>query len=103
MREKVRSRIRSEEESTGIRSSLPSPLAGEGGEIERREIEPGEGFVSTDGHPSSVLASRGHLLPQGEKEERRQFVLATRGGVGVVMNWVASNMATPRYVGITMR
>jgi hypothetical protein len=25
-----------------------------------------------------------------------QFVLATRGGVGVVMNWVASSIAMPR-------
>ena len=88
-----------------IRASRAGPTcgAGEGGEIERREIEPGEGFVSTDRHPSSALASRGHLLPQGGEGRERQFVLATRGGVGVVMNEVASSMATPRGVGITMR
>jgi hypothetical protein len=28
--------------------------------------------------------------------EENQFVLATRGGVGVVMNEVASSIATPR-------
>jgi len=31
----------------------PSPLVGEGGEIERSEMKPGEGFVSADGDPSS--------------------------------------------------
>src|SRR5437763_4546720 len=46
---------------------LPSPLVGEGGEIERSEMKPGEGSVSADADPSSG-ASR-HLLPQGEKEE----------------------------------
>src|SRR5262249_46002026 len=30
-------------------SGVPSPLAGEGGEIERSEIEPGEGSFSLDG------------------------------------------------------
>src|SRR3954466_9504482 len=29
-----------------------------------------------------------------------QFVFATRGGVGVVMNWVASSIAGPSGVGI---
>ena len=50
---------------------LPSPLAGEGGEIERSEIEPGEGLRT---HPHcatptvrSLLAQ--HPLPQGEREE----------------------------------
>src|SRR5260370_17302681 len=46
---------------------LPSPLLGEGGEIERSEIEPGEGSVSADRDPSPALASRVHPLPQGER------------------------------------
>jgi hypothetical protein len=40
---------------------------------------------------------------KGGGRRENQFVLATRGGVGVVMNWVASSMATPSGVGITMR
>src|SRR5215218_4090525 len=63
----------------------PSPLVGEGGEIERSEMEPGEGSVSADRDPSSgavadakhrrpnlikqrwPTAAYAHLLPQGEK------------------------------------
>src|SRR5581483_5040125 len=38
---------------------LPSPLAGEGGEIDRRKIEPGEGSQSVDKtpHPARTLSA----------------------------------------------
>ena len=48
----------------------PSPLAGEGGEIERSEIKPGEGLPSHDTEePLSPLNALhfGHPLPQGER------------------------------------
>ncbi len=44
---------------------LPSPLGGEGGE--RQSREPGEGPIQSN--PSPALASLGHPLPQGEREE----------------------------------
>jgi hypothetical protein len=40
---------------------------GEGGSLTRSGSETDEGSVSADRDPSSALASRGHLLPQGEK------------------------------------
>jgi hypothetical protein len=49
---------------------FPSPRVGEGGEIERSENEPGEGFVSADRDPSSgtdcVRATFSH---RGRREE----------------------------------
>jgi excinuclease ABC subunit C len=47
---------------------LPSPLAGEGSKRQGRE--PGEGAASaTSSYPSPALASLGHPLPQGERED----------------------------------
>ena len=51
----------------------PSPVVGEGSEIERSEIEPGEGsvsaFANTDRDPSSAFDASHlrHPLPQGER------------------------------------
>ena len=70
-----------------LRRTSPSPLVGEGGSA--RSAETDEGCSSgvrcrlSLEHPSSDLASRGHLLPQGEKEI---FLLAayTVGFIGLV-------------------
>src|SRR3984893_7236235 len=43
----------------------PSPLVGEGGEIERSEMEPDEGSASAERDLSPGFASRSHALPQG--------------------------------------
>src|SRR3984893_2311803 len=43
----------------------PSPLVGEGGEIERSEMEPDEGSASAERDLSPGFASRSHPLPQG--------------------------------------
>jgi hypothetical protein len=48
----------------GNRASFPSPLAGEGGEIDRREIEPDQGFESKK-NPSPAFASLGTLSHKG--------------------------------------
>ncbi|HET7679874.1 MAG TPA: UvrD-helicase domain-containing protein [Xanthobacteraceae bacterium] len=50
--------------------SIPSPLAGEGGEVERSESEPGEGVELADTFapsPASQPAAARHPLPQGER------------------------------------
>ncbi|BBF93685.1 hypothetical protein BLTE_23700 [Blastochloris tepida] len=51
-------------------SLLPSPLAGEGGETEQSEVEPGEGCIRVDAgrftpHPPRDLTIARHPLPQG--------------------------------------
>ena len=100
----VRSRIRRAKESTGIRSYLPSPLAGEGGEIEHSEIEPGEGLFPRRTPHRALRAT--FSRNERRKEEvacGNQFVFATRGGIACVTNWVASSIASPSGVGITMR
>jgi hypothetical protein len=51
--------------------TFPSPLVGEGGSLARSGSETDEGSVSADRDPSSAFASLRHLLPQGEKEEKR--------------------------------
>ena len=64
--------------STSPRASVPSPLAGKGGEIERSEIEPGEGSLAlTDAasNPSPASPLRGSA-PQ----ERASLVSAPAGG-----------------------
>jgi hypothetical protein len=62
---------------------LPSPLVREGGEVERRENEPGEGVASYETYeenPSPALprikSGVGHPLPQGERGTNRAECLA---------------------------
>jgi len=66
-------------------------------------MEPGEGLSPRIETPHPAL--RATFSHKGRRDARhvRQFVFATRGGVAVVMNWVASSMAVPSGVGITMR
>jgi len=59
---------------TDLRQALlvpraPSPLAGEGGlRVSEGRMRGRDSTVREASHPSSVTASRRHLLPQGEKE-----------------------------------
>src|SRR5436190_1024756 len=77
------SRIRSGKESSAEMSGLqlPSPLVGGGGEVERSEIEPGEGSVSADKNPSSgtdcVRATFSH---KGRREEAARRIPSLRFG-----------------------
>ena len=63
--------------------SLPSPLAGEGGETEQSEVEPGEGESNEHGTcsspphpPRSRVAFARHPLPRGQREENRSLDLS---------------------------
>jgi hypothetical protein len=111
-----RSRIRSGEESseesrfTSRALSLPSPLrggVGEGGPHGQSRLRrAGYGGQARCGHPSpqpSPARGEGAIELSPGSCAKGQFVFATRGGVAVVMNWVASSMAVPSGVGITMR
>ena len=75
-----RSRIRSEEESTGIRCLRHSGMV--------RRTRPG------------ISRFRVRCCASPRNDGVHQFVFATRGGEGVVMNWVASSIAGPSGVGI---
>src|ERR1700731_4734991 len=91
----------------------PSPLVGEGGcdAKHRRRVRGLSPRIETP-HPArsgaQVRSKARHLLPQGEKGKISPghdvscgyCVLATRGGVAWVMNWVASSIAGPSGVGI---
>ena len=51
-----------------------------------------------------ILTGNADSLGAGNDVQRRIYcVFATRGGVAVVMNWVASSIAVPSGVGITIR
>ena len=58
-------------------------------------------------HPARIFRCEPPSPARGEGRGyaawKIQFVLATRGGMAVVTNCVASSMATPSGVGITMR
>src|SRR5207248_4851831 len=51
---------------------LPSPLVGEGGEIERSEMKPDEGSASAERDPSPAFDASHlrHPLPQGERAKK---------------------------------
>jgi hypothetical protein len=111
---RVRSRIRSEEESSDESGSFvarcaPIPLSPCGRGWPRCEAaRTGEGFVSADRDPSSgaLCAPPSPTRGEGKKKSRdlRYYcVFATRGGVAVVMNCVASSIATPKGVGMIIR
>ncbi|WP_430694653.1 DMT family transporter [Mesorhizobium dulcispinae] len=79
-----------------LASTSPSPLVGEGGSA--RSAETDEGCSSevrrrrSLEHPSSDLASRGHLLPQGEKGRTRVAAYAV-GFIGLVGTMVLQYIA----------
>ena len=57
-------------------------------------------LAETPPHPKPSASTS----PRARGEvKKRQFVLATRGGVAWVMNWVASSMAVPSGVGTAIR
>jgi hypothetical protein len=130
----VRSRIRSEEESSDesgsfvarcapLSLSLPPPLRGRVGvggatgeilSVCTHSISTRSQLASAK--RNSLLASEvssielrlrlppSPTLPRKGGGRRETYcVFATRGGVAVVMNCVASSIATPSGVGITMR
>ena len=72
-----------------LTSASPSPLAGEGGSA--RSAETDEGCSSevrrwrSLEHPSSDLAPRGHLLPQGEKGRFFAYAVGFLGLVGTMV------------------
>jgi hypothetical protein len=53
----------------------PSPLVGEGGEIERSEMKPGEGFLSAETDPSSGS----HLAMRATFSHKGRRKVCTRG------------------------
>src|SRR5947209_14985729 len=57
----------------GFNLGAPSPLVGEGGEIERSEIEPGEGSASaeTDPSPASLCSAPSPTRGEGNTSRRR--------------------------------
>ncbi|RWM31680.1 DMT family transporter [Mesorhizobium sp.] len=79
-----------------LTSTSPSPLVGEGGSA--RSAETDEGCSSevrrrrSLKHPSSDLASRGHLLPQGEKGRSALAAYAV-GFIGLVGTMVLQYIA----------
>ncbi|WP_245513641.1 MULTISPECIES: DMT family transporter [unclassified Mesorhizobium] len=79
-----------------LAGASPSPLVGEGGSA--RSAETDEGCSSevrrwrSLEHPSSDLASRGHLLPQGEKERTPVAAYAV-GFIGLVGTMVLQYVA----------
>ncbi|MDX8513765.1 DMT family transporter [Mesorhizobium captivum] len=79
-----------------LAGASPSPLVGEGGSA--RSAETDEGCSSevrrrrSLEHPSSDLASRGHLLPQGEKERPALPAYAV-GFIGLVGTMVLQYIA----------
>ncbi|RUW33473.1 DMT family transporter [Mesorhizobium sp. M1E.F.Ca.ET.041.01.1.1] len=79
-----------------LMSTSPSPLVGEGGSA--RSAETDEGCSSevrpqrSLEHPSSDLASRGHLLPQGEKG-RTPLAAYAVGFIGLVGTMVLQYIA----------
>ncbi len=74
---------------------LPRPACGERGTLQdlNSRIVP-----LTRRYAPTSPRKRGEVI-----ERTLQFVLATRGGDAVVMNCVASNIAVPSGVGITIR
>jgi hypothetical protein len=91
------SRIRSEEESTGFRASFRcSPSWREA----KRRSHPV--FCRAMDCFAEPVIGRAFARPVGSQSPSH-CVFATRGGVAVVMNWVASSIAVPSGVGITIR
>ena len=123
----LRSRIRTEEESTGIlrlRMIVPSPLVGEGSSAVRHRFTrvrglPRQGNIfqllpaERTPHPSRTVV-RDTFSHKGRREGRARRTCASRRrgdrycvlgarGLACVMNCVASSIAVPSGVGITMR
>src|SRR5579872_629673 len=87
---------------------LPSPLVGEGGEIDRREIEPGEGSQSVDKtpHPARTLSAppspaRGegkkesYFFPKRSTKDTPPFILWISGASLI---WITTaSGSTPRF------
>jgi hypothetical protein len=109
-RSRIRSGEESSQESRSRALSLPSPLrggVGGGGPHEQSRLRrAGYGRQSRCGHPSpqpSPARGEGAIELSPGSCAKGQFVFATRGGVAVVMNWVASSIAVPSGVGMIMR
>jgi hypothetical protein len=97
----VRSRIRSEEESTGFMLISSFVFASKASYFSPPPCGEGSGVGVNIGSFACCYPPPRPSPARGEGED--QFVLATLGGVAWVMNWVASSMATPSGVGITIR
>jgi hypothetical protein len=95
---RIRSREESSEESNAITGSRSLPPCGGG---------LGRGVASSEvcpcGPPPHKGEGRSKQAPTRTLIANPQFVFATRGGVAMVMNWVASSMAGPSGVGTFMR
>ena len=71
------------------RAALPSPPVGEGGELQ--SSEPGEGvMLNAESAPSPALASLGHPLPQGEREEEAGVVSQAKNFLNKIVQTVSS-------------
>jgi cobaltochelatase CobN len=64
------------------------------GWIDREAVETGEGDhkLRVRDYPSSDRATRGHLLPQGEKEERRLTPASPWANAEPVLAWIAATL-----------
>jgi len=85
----------------GGTGGAPSPLVGEGGEIEQSEIEPGEGYVSAfanaDRYPSpgehlTMLATLSHKGRGCAADVEADYAAASTGTRAPVMKATASDI-----------